>query len=127
MSYLSDIRPSIERSWQWALDDEGDGIRSQMMIGIAALSLLIGGLGSWAATSNLAGAEVAAGTVVVESNIKKVQHPTGGVVGAIHVRDGDKVETGDLVMRLDETITRANLAMVTKQLDELAVRQVRLR
>lgn len=43
--------------------------------------LLVGGVGGWAATSNLAGAVIASGTVVVEANLKKVQHPTGGVVG----------------------------------------------
>ena len=65
--------------------------------------------------------------MVVESNVKKVQHPTGGIVGEIRVRDGDRVKAGDLVMRLDETITRANLGIVTSQLDELAVRQARLK
>jgi HlyD family secretion protein len=64
--------------------------------------------------------------VVVDSNVKKVQHPTGGVVGEIRVRDGDRVKAGDLVVRLDETVTRANLAVVTKGLDELAARQDRL-
>lgn len=68
-----------------------------------------------------------AGTVVVDSNVKKVQHPTGGVVGEIHVHDGVKVAAGDLVMRLDETITRANLGIITAQLDELGVRGARLK
>ena len=75
----------------------------------------------------LAGAVLAAGTVVVDSNVKKVQHPTGGVVGEIRVRDGDRVAAGDLVMRLDETITRANLGIVASQLNEFAVRQARLK
>jgi len=64
--------------------------------------------------------------VVVDSHVKKVQHPTGGVVGEIHARDGDRVRAGDVVIRLDETVARANLAMVSKSLDELAVRQSRL-
>jgi HlyD family secretion protein len=89
--------------------------------------LLIGGIGGWASTSHIAGAVVAAGTVLVDSSVKKVQHPTGGVVGNIRVRDGDKVEFGDVLINLDETVTRANLRIVTKQLDELAVRNARLR
>lgn len=104
-----------------------DNVGHYLTLGMAAAILLVGGLGGWAATSRLAGAVIAAGTVVVDSDVKKVQHPTGGIVGAIRVRDGDRVEIGDIVVRLDETVTRANLAVITKQLDELAVRQARLK
>ena len=69
---------------------------------------------------------VAGGAVVVDSNVKKVQHPTGGVVGEILVKDGARVRQGDVVVRLDATVARANLAMVTKNLDELDARQARL-
>ena len=64
--------------------------------------------------------------MVVDSHVKKVQHPTGGVVGEILVRDGDRVRAGDVVVRLDETVAKANLAMVDKSLDELCARQARL-
>jgi HlyD family secretion protein len=63
---------------------------------------------------------------VVDTNVKKVQHPTGGIVGELRVRDGDRVHAGDIVVRLDETVTRANLAIVTKGLDELMARKARL-
>jgi HlyD family secretion protein len=63
---------------------------------------------------------------VVDSNLKKVQHPTGGVVGELRVREGDPVSTGDLLIRLDETVTRANLQIIVKQLDQFAVRRARL-
>ena len=101
-------------------------LRRHLLAGLSVLVLLGGGMGGWAATAELSGAVVAPGSVVVDSHVKKVQHPTGGVVGEIHVRDGDRVSAGDLVVRLDETITRANLAVVTKGLDELAARQGRL-
>jgi HlyD family secretion protein len=64
--------------------------------------------------------------VVVDSHVKKVQHPTGGVVGEILARDGSRVRAGDVVVRLDETVAKANLAMVNKSLDELMARQARL-
>src|SRR4029078_8903973 len=69
---------------------------------------------------------IAQGSVVVDSNVKKVQHPTGGIVGELRVRDGDHVKQGDIVVRLDDTVTRANLAIVTKGLDELHARKARL-
>ena len=102
-------------------------VRAYIVFGIAVVVTLLGGLGVWAATIDLAGAVLAAGNVVVDSSVKKVQHPTGGVVGAIEVTEGQHVEAGDLLVRLDETVTRANLQMVVKQLDEIAVRQARLR
>ena len=90
-------------------------------------SLFIGGLGGWAATTDLAGAVLAPGTVVVASSVKKIQHPTGGVVGQIFVKNGDHVKAGDVLVRLDETVTRAQLQVITKQMDELTGRQARLK
>lgn len=101
-------------------------IRRYFLAGIATLALLIGGVGGVAAVTELSGAVIAQGTLVVDSNVKKVQHPSGGVVGAILVREGDKVTAGQLLVRLDETVTRANLAIVTKSLDELETRLARL-
>jgi HlyD family secretion protein len=101
-------------------------IRRLNLIGFAAMAVLIGGVGGWAATTQLAGAVIAPGTVVVESNVKKVQHPTGGIVGEILVKEGDTVQVGQIVMRLDDTVTRATLGIVRSQLDELMSREARL-
>src|SRR3712207_6066122 len=101
-------------------------IRRQTWAGLAVVVFLFGGFSVWAATTTLSGAVIAVGQVVVETNVKKVQHPTGGVVGEIRVRDGDRVQTGDLLVRLDETVTRASLSMVVKQLDQFEARQARL-
>jgi HlyD family secretion protein len=101
-------------------------IRRLNLVGFATLALLLGVIGGWAATSHITGAVIAPGTIVVESNIKKVQHPTGGVVGQIFVREGSLVEAGQIVMRLDDTVTRATLGVVRSQLDELTAREWRL-
>jgi HlyD family secretion protein len=69
---------------------------------------------------------IAPGSIVVESNVKKVQHPTGGVVGEVLARDGDLVKAGDVVVRLDDTVTKASLAIVVKTLDGLMARGARL-
>ena len=89
-------------------------------------SFLAVGLGGWATTAEISGALIAPGSVVVESNVKKVQHPTGGVVGEVRARDGDLVKAGDVVVRLDDTVTKASLAIVTKNLDGLWARAARL-
>jgi HlyD family secretion protein len=101
-------------------------ISRHMLAGLVIVIVLAGGVGGWAGTMTLSGALIAQGSVVVDSNVKKVQHPTGGIVGELNVRDGDHVKQGDIVVRLDDTVTRANLAIVTKGLDELYARKARL-
>jgi len=101
-------------------------IRLHLVVGLSVVGVLAGGLGGWAATQEISGALIAPGQIVVESSVKKVQHPTGGVVGELRARDGDVVKAGDIVVRLDDTVTKASLAIVTKNLDALWARAARL-
>ncbi|HTO67190.1 MAG TPA: HlyD family type I secretion periplasmic adaptor subunit [Bradyrhizobium sp.] len=101
-------------------------IRLHVIVGLSVVALLAGGLGTWASTQEISGALIAPGQIVVESNVKKVQHPTGGVVGELRAHDGDVVKAGDIVVRLDDTVTKASLAIVTKSLDALLARAARL-
>jgi HlyD family secretion protein len=101
-------------------------IKRHLIVGLSVVILLAGGLGGWASTAQISGALIAPGSIVVESNVKKVQHPTGGVVGELRAHDGDVVKAGDVVVRLDDTVTKASLAIVTKNLDGLWARAARL-
>jgi HlyD family secretion protein len=101
-------------------------ISRHVIVGCIVVAFLAIGLGGWASTAEISGALIASGSVVVDSNVKKVQHPTGGVVGEVRVRDGDHVKAGDILVRLDETVTRANLAIVSMVLIELYARKARL-
>jgi len=101
-------------------------MRRHLVTAIVVVLVLVVGVGGWAATAVISGAVVASGSLVVDTNVKKVQHPTGGIVGELRVRDGDRVHAGDVVVRLDETVTRANLAIVTKGLGEMMARKARL-
>ncbi len=103
----------------------GAAMRRSLLGGVFVTALLTLGAGGWAATTVIVGVVVASGSLVVDSNVKKVQHPTGGVVGELRVRDGDRVKAGDVLIRLDDTQTRANLAIITKALDEYAAQQAR--
>ncbi len=101
-------------------------LRRHVVGGLAVVLVAAGGVGGWAAMTEVSGAVVISGLLVVDTNVKKVQHPTGGVVKELLVRDGDRVPAGNVLVRLDETVTRANLAIVLKSLDELAARHARL-
>jgi HlyD family secretion protein len=101
-------------------------IQRYMIVGMIMFGFVTMGIGGWAATSQLSGAVIGQGVVVVDSSVKKVQHATGGIVGELRVREGDRVKAGDILIRLDETQTLANATIVTKSLDELLARQARL-
>ena len=109
-----------------ALQATRRSIRLHVIAGLAVVGLVAGGFGGWASTTEISGALIAPGQIVVESNVKKVQHPTGGVVGEVLARDGDGVKAGQIVVRLDDTVTKANLAIVTKNLDAAMARAARL-
>lgn len=101
-------------------------IQRYLVVGIIITILVTFGIGGWASTTELSGAVIGQGAIVVDSSVKKVQHPTGGVVSELRVRDGDQVKAGDILVRLDETQTLANATIITKSYDELLARQARL-
>lgn len=103
----------------------GRSLRRLALAGCVGVTLFAGTVGVWAVATTLSGAVIASGQFVVDGNVKKVQHATGGIVGELRVREGDRVEQDQVVIRLDDTLTRANLQVVVKQLDELGVRRGR--
>ncbi len=106
--------------------DDGWSGRGFIRFGLFCVLLLGGGFGTWAATAKLSGAIIASGQLRVEVNKQVVQHPDGGVVGEILVRDGDVVEAGDVLLRLDDTLLRSELAALESQLYEIIARRGRL-
>ncbi len=103
-----------------------DNSRAWVVTGFLIIAGLFGGLGTWAAYANIAGAVIASGVVRVESNVKTVQHLTGGTINKILVANGDYVEAGALLIRLDETVIRANLAVTSSRLYEYRAQKARL-
>ncbi|OEO31296.1 hypothetical protein VW23_017000 [Devosia insulae DS-56] len=101
-------------------------LRRHAFAGLGAMALFIGVLGGWAGTTEIAGAVVAQGTVVPLEGSKRVQHPEGGVVSAILVKDGDAVEAGQLLVHLDSTTVSANLAVIVSQLSAAFALEARL-
>ena len=102
-------------------------LRTHMLVGTVILGVLIGGIGSWAMFTEISGAVVASGNVVVETNTRQVQHQEGGIVKSIYVKNGDVIEAGDLLIQLDDTITNANLSVIVKQLIDLYAQEARLK
>jgi HlyD family secretion protein len=101
-------------------------IRRLSLFALVTIFILVGVIGGLAAATSITGAVIVSGSLVVDSQVKPVQHLRGGVVQKIVVRNGDVVEAGQILVRLDATQARANLAIIAKRLKELSATNARL-
>ena len=97
-----------------------------VIFGCFGLFGLLGGFLAWAVYTEIAGAIIASGRIEVDQNRQIVQHPTGGVVSDIAVKEGDSVLAGDLLLQLDVQQMESSLAIVESQLYEFMARRGRL-
>lgn len=103
-----------------------DGSSRYIAVGKYAIAVLVGGLFAWSVLAPIQQATIAGATVQVETDLRSVQHLEGGIVEALNVRDGDFVDAGDLLLRLDTTVTRSQLDAVESSLFENLARRSRL-
>jgi HlyD family secretion protein len=106
--------------------DTSQAIKHNLIMALAVMGVIVAVATFWSTAAPLEGAVVTSGTVIVEGSVKKVQHPTGGIVGDLRVKEGDAVKAGDLLIRLDEVVTRANLGIVLNELTSQRARLARL-
>lgn len=121
MAHLQDFDMKLVQS-------EKDPFRlwSRVLVGFLLAVALIGGVGGWAITVPLSGAVISQGVVVVEDSVQNIQHRDGGIVSEIAVREGDRVMQGQLLFRLQDAQTKAELSIVRAQVIELNARRARL-
>lgn len=101
-------------------------VRRPITVGLVTLFLLVGCFGAWSVMTTITGAIVASGKIEVEQSRQIVQHPDGGVIESIHVTEGQTVEAGDLLLRLDGAAIKSELAIVEGQFFEILARRGRL-
>ncbi|SEI17425.1 HlyD family secretion protein [Rhizobium tibeticum] len=102
------------------------GVSARIILSATLAGLLVIGVGGWAAHAKLSGAVIASGSVVVPEQVKAIQHRDGGIVSEIAVANGDAVKKGSVLLRLDDTQTRVELAIIKSQLQQLTAMQARL-
>ncbi|HEY0214254.1 MAG TPA: HlyD family type I secretion periplasmic adaptor subunit [Paenirhodobacter sp.] len=102
------------------------GAKTPVLAGLAMLAVLVFGLGGWGAFASIMGAVVASGKVEVQNQRQIVQHPDGGVVEQVLVKEGDAVTQGQTLLLLDGDQLRAELAMAEAQYYEILARSGRL-
>jgi HlyD family type I secretion membrane fusion protein len=96
-------------------------------VGWVIILLFFGVLGTWAAVAPLRGAVVANAFVKVEGNRKSVQHLEGGIVKELRVKEGDRVEAGDVLIVLDDSQARAEYEVLSQDMIVLRATEERLR
>ena len=101
--------------------------RPYILLGLAIVLVMFGGLGAWAAIAELSGAVIGTGVVAVSSKRQTVQHLEGGIVSELLVRDHDTVDAGQLLIRLDDTRAQATLGIIDGRLDLRHAQGARLR
>ncbi len=112
-----DQQPATGNAWS---------TRKPIAVGLIGLFLLVGGFGTWAVLIEISGAIIASGRIEVDQNRQVVQHLDGGVIDDILIEEGDNVESGQLLVRLDDSEIRSSLAIAESQLFELMARRARL-
>ena len=107
-------------------DKKRYSVRGFTILGLLGLAILVGGFGTWAAITNVSGAIIAPGQIVVDRNRQIVQHPDGGVVSEILIDEGDTVVADQVLLRLDPTLLQSRLSIVESQYFEIIARRARL-
>lgn len=97
-----------------------------VVVGFGAVAALVVGFGAWSVGTQIDGAVIASGRIIVDQNRQAVQHLDGGMVAEILVKEGDTVEKNALLMTLDPTLAQSDLSVVEQRLFELMARRGRL-
>lgn len=107
-------------------EEDSFSLTGRVIAGSIFAILLVVGIGGWSATAKLSGAVISLGTVLVDDEVKAIQHLDGGVVRAIEVREGDVIDKDAVLLRLDDVQIRTERSILVGQLAELVARQARL-
>lgn len=102
-------------------------LKRAMSMAVCVVAALGFGLGTTLALIPISSAVVAVGEISVASHVKKIAHPRGGVIAAIPVSNGDRVRAGQLLLRLDTSVSAASVSMVNENVYQLMARTARLR
>lgn len=103
------------------------GLKGPILFGAITLAVFVGGFGVWAGSAPLEGAAVAPGIVTASGQNHEISHLEGGIIEAVAVEEGDRVEAGQELMRLQRTAAEASRDLLLKNRFALEARIGRLR
>lgn len=128
MSAVAQLLPNVSARQDAELSGQIEqGLSRLVKLGLAAVAVLVLGFGTLIAFLPMAGAVIAPGEVAVETHVKEISHPFGGVASDILVEDGSRVRKGQVLIRLDSKVSGAAARFTGLSLDQLLAREARLR
>lgn len=107
-------------------NDVVDSARGPIRFGLWVMFALFGVFGVWSACAPLKTAAVSQGSVILDSNKKVIQHLEGGIIDQIMVREGEFVQAGQTLVRMDETAAKARYDILVSQVRTLRANELRL-
>lgn len=107
-------------------EDPQHQLRRSLRVTYIVIGGLILGLILMASVIQTSGAVIGMGKLSVESSVKHLAHPTGGVISEIFVKEGDRVRKGDPIMRFDSTVSGGSASMLGQSLEQLLAARARL-
>ena len=126
---MNSMLPAIVEGDPVAVDDPAaieQSISSKMRTAWIALGVLVFGFLLAGVAIPIGGAVIAPGRIAPESEVKRIAHPTGGVIEAIEVDDGDRVEANDVLIRLDTNVSEVSAELTERTVDQLLAQRARL-
>lgn len=126
MSYQLPATINMDQQLAPVLEDPQEGLRKSFRTGLMVIGAFVLGIIILAAFTGTRGAVIGSGEVTVESRVKKIGHPTGGVIAEVHVREGSRVKRGQILMRLDSTVSGASASATGDTLEQLLATAARL-
>lgn len=97
-------------------DDALEDFAPIVRLGLIVIFIFFGILGCWAIFGKISGAVVVPGTIKIDTERKTVQHLEGGIIDAIHVREGDEVVKGQALITLKSAMVNSSVDMANKNL-----------
>ena len=104
----------------------GPPVMGIVLTGMLVIAIFFGGFGAWATLAPLASAAIAQGKIIVESNRKTIQHLEGGIIEEILVKEGSRVNAGDLLISLAPLQAETRVESLRFEYDNALAAQARL-
>lgn len=120
---LYDDDEAMHQKERYRVNDRG---RPFIVFGLTIVAIFLGGLVAWSVLAPIESAAVASGVVKVESNRLVVDHPDGGTIEKLLVREGDYVNDGQPIIYLDTNEVAAELDVLERRRDRLLLIRARL-
>lgn len=107
-------------------DDPGLALGHTLRLSLVVVGALVAALLLMGTVVRVSGAVIGSGRLAVATSVRRVAHPTGGVIAQVFVKEGDRVRKGEPILRFDNRVTDGSATMLGQTVEQLLANQARL-